>query len=120
MLSAGQPVSAQAMAAAAVVLPMPISPNTNTSNPRLISSSTTATPTSKERQACSRVIAGPWSMLRVPAAILRTTSLWCGGKVAATPMSTTVRRLWVWRANTLIAAPPCTKLATICAVTSDG
>ena len=38
----------------------------------------------------------------------------------ATPTSTTSTSAPTWRASTLIAAPPATKLATICAVTSCG
>ena len=38
----------------------------------------------------------------------------------ATPTSTTSTRAPIWRASTLMAAPPAQKLATICAVTSCG
>ena len=38
----------------------------------------------------------------------------------AMPMSTTVTVAPTWRARALIPAPPATKLATICGVTSRG
>ncbi len=58
-------------------------------------------------------------MLRVPGATLRATNP-APSTGVATPTSTTTTRAFAARASTLIAAPPCRKLATICGVTAAG
>ena len=126
----GRPVSAATSALAAVVFPMPISPTAIVSIPPAISSSTIRRPTSMAASASSRRMAGSTVMSRVPAAIRARTRRaapgaagFAGGpspSTPTTPTSTTTSSAPAASARTLMAAPPRTKLATICAVTSLG
>ena len=69
-------------------------------------------------------MAGATARLAVPAATLRghrpEAASQPDGRGVATPTSTTTTVAPAWRASTLMAAPPVTKLATIWAVTSWG
>ncbi len=89
------------MAAAEVVLPMPISPVTTRSAVSL----TASQPVVRAAMKSASLIAGPW----VKSAVGRSRSRAWTSSVAPNA-----------RASWLIAAPPCWKLRTICAVTSAG
>ena len=95
------PKVARASAAAIVELPMPISPSTST----CAVLSTAAAPRAMASSVSASVIAGPW----VKSCVGRSRS--SGTTDSSAPFA---RHIW------LMQAPPCSKLATICAVTSCG
>ncbi|KPY96694.1 methyltransferase [Pseudomonas syringae pv. spinaceae] len=109
----------QATALAAAVLPMPISPPMNSSVPTALARNTLSRPACKAARPCSTVMAGPSTKLAVPAPIRkwRTPGKSIGDTV---PRSTTSSCAESCRASTLMAAPPLTKLCSICPVTSCG
>ena len=132
--SAGLPVSTAVSALAAVVLPMPISPTPSRSRPVWPQLRDEVEPDARSRGAHPLGTSpGPRSCRPFPARILARTSRRAPADRLARPLVRHVRdRAWRRRrrrrrtsapaaaARALIAAPPATKLATICAVTSDG
>ena len=99
-IAGSAPVSAAVRALAAVVLPIPISPVPTQSG---AAASTSAAPSAIARTASSRVIAGPFVMLRVPGAMRRSTMPAWPASGAATPRSATTTRAPTWRARTFTA-----------------
>src|SRR5256886_1501314 len=99
---------------------MPMSPATTIFAPASISAGAVTIPASTAASASSRVNAGPVEMSPVPRRTLAETRPGTGDSGTATDTSTTVTVAPACRANALITAPPVTKLATICAVTSCG
>ena len=77
-------------------------------------------PTSTAASTWSGVIAGPFVMSAVPAAILCACRPGACPTSPATPMSTTMTSAPTCRPKALMTAPPARKLPTICAVTSCG
>ena len=110
-------MSAAVSALAEVVLPIPISPVPTQSG---AAASTSAAPSTIARTASSRVIAGPFVMLRVPGPTRRSTTAPSSASAVTTPRFATTTRAPTWRASTFTPAPPRAKFSTICAVTAWG
>ena len=105
---------------AGVVFPIPISPAMSRSAPESTSSSAIRRPASIAAETSSPVSASSTAMLPLPRRTLCTPMDCDNGSSASTAMSATRTVAPAVSASTLIAAPPASKLATICAVTSAG
>ena len=105
---------------AGVVLPMPMSPAISRSAPASTSWSAIAIPARTACSASATVIAGPTAMSPELRRTLKSLTPGRSDRSASTDMSTTRTLAPVSRASTFTAAPPATKLRTICAVTSGG
>ena len=110
--------------AAGVVLPIPMSPATSTSAPASAASSASRCPSASAAVASATVIASSRSMDPLPR---RMRSAQTAGSMpsrydgSASTLTSTMRTVApTCLASTLAAAPPVTKFATICAVTSGG
>ena len=113
-------VSAAINVVAAVVFPIPMSPAINRSAPASISSSAIARPAATAATASSALSASSTAMLPLPRRTLWAPIAFDHGSSESTATSTTRTDAPATSASALIAAPPASKLATICAVTSGG
>ena len=99
------PQQTAAMAALAVVLAMPISPGSIQSQPLSMMNLASTRPVLMDATACSRVMAGPFVMFFVPAAMRSGKRLGMSDSAAAMPRSATSREEPAYVEKTLAAAP---------------
>ena len=105
---------------AEVVFPIPMSPAINRSAPASTSSSAICLPASTAARTSSAVSGSSTARLRLLLRTLCAPIAGVSGSSQSTAMSTTRTPAPATPASTLTAAPPASKFATICAVTSGG